>query len=90
MSETLSYKEAALSIGCTHHYVRMLVAKNKLQIAERIEVRPNVLKVFLTKESIEAYKESRRRRYTKKFKLTIEEEKAVNQFLKEMRNGSDR
>jgi tRNA A22 N-methylase len=51
----VSYEEAAAILGCDHHYVRMLVSKGTLNIAERIEVRPNVLKVYLDQRQVEAY-----------------------------------
>jgi len=80
-NDAVSYKEAALMIGCTHHYVRMLTSRGALEISHREEVRPNVLKVFLTRRSIEFYKETRRKRYTKKIRVTKEEWLAVQDVL---------
>ena len=80
-SNTYSYKEAALKIGCTHHYVRMLTSRGRLEISHRDEVRPNVLKVYLTAESVEAYMESSKKRYTVKVRVTKEELGKVEKVL---------
>lgn len=73
MSESMSYKEAALAIGCDHHYVRMLVAKERIRIHHREEVRPNVLKVFVCSDDVAAYIEANKVRRTVRVRVTEEE-----------------
>lgn len=85
--DELSYKEAALMIGCTHHYVRMLANKGTIEIVTREEVRPNVLKVFVSRSSVEAYMERRRRRVSYRYRLTSVEKTEVDKLLRRLRNN---
>lgn len=80
---SMSYNEAALELGVDHHYVRMLVSRGVIEIHHREEVRPNVLKVFVTTISVMAYKESHKVRSTIKLRVTPEEEAVVKQALEE-------
>jgi len=77
----MSYKEAAMAIGCDHHYVRMLVSQGRISIHHREEVRPNVLKVFVSKDDVDAYIEAHKVRSTVKLRLTAEEAQAVSKVL---------
>lgn len=86
---SMSYNEAALELGVDHHYVRMLVSRGVIEIHHREEVRPNVLKVFVSKRSVMAYKESHKVRSTVKFRVTQEEQDVIKQALEEY-HGSHR
>jgi len=81
----ISIKEASLRIGCDHHFVRALVKRGRLVVDHTEPINAGVNKVYLTKESVKAYMESRRVRRTVKLRLTAEEEDAVRVLLKEMR-----
>jgi hypothetical protein len=60
-------------IGCDHHWVRMMTGRGRFEIVDRVEVRPNVLKVFIDRAQVEAYIETRRNRKIGKVQLTEEE-----------------
>jgi ribosomal protein S9 len=83
----MSYEEAALVLGCDHHWVRMLTSKGKFTIVDRVEVKPNVLKVYINGDEVEAYREAHRARHTVKLCLTEDEENAVDRFLSSYRKG---
>lgn len=70
---TYSYADAALVLGCDHHWVRMKTSRGDFRIVERIEVRPNVLKVFISADDVDSYKEQRRVRKTRRVRLTDDE-----------------
>lgn len=77
----VSYEEAALMMGCDHHYVRMLTSRGTFRIVDRIEVRRNVFKVYIRRDDVEQYIEDHRYRVTKKVRLTPEEwDQFVRQF----------
>ncbi len=76
-----SYAEAALVLGCDHHWVRMKTNRGDFKIVERREVRPNVLKVFISADDVDAYKESRRVRATRRVRLTEDEWKRFAQVF---------
>jgi len=77
----ISYEEAALLIGCDHHYVRMLTSRGRFTIVDREEVRPNVLKVYIDRSEVERYIEQRRHRETIKIRVTSDEEEVVKEAL---------
>lgn len=81
----ISIKEASSKIGCDHHFVRSLVKRGRLTVDHTEPINAGVSKVYLTKQSVKAYMESRRVRRTVKLRLTVEEEGAVRELLKEMR-----
>lgn len=71
--QSMSYEEAALAIGCDHHYVRILVGKGRIRVHHTEEVRPHVLKVFVTKADVDEYIEAHKVRTTVKVRVTREE-----------------
>ena len=70
MPRVYSYKEAADLLGVDHHYVRMLTSRGRFTIAERVEIRPNVLKVYLEAEGVEQYHMAHRVMETRKIRMT--------------------
>ena len=85
-NNSVSYKEAADMIGCTHNYVRMLVSKGRIAISHTETTTTNVEKTFVSKTDVELYIEMHRERHTVKFVLTDNEEQAVRNLLRDMRN----
>ena len=79
-----SYQEAADLLGCDHHWVRMMTSRGRFDIVERVEVKPNVLKVFIDADQVDAYYDERRRRVPLKAKLTPEE---MERFRREFPNA---
>jgi tRNA A22 N-methylase len=80
----MSYKEAALAIGCDHHYVRMLVSKGTISVHHTEEVRPHVLKVFVSASDVRAHINKTRKRDLVKYRLTLEEKEEVRKTLERM------
>jgi len=68
-----SYQEAADLIGCDHHWVRMMTNRGRFEIVERVEIKPNVLKVFINADQVDQYIEDHRKRTTYRVKMTEEE-----------------
>lgn len=68
-----SYAEAALVLGCDHHWVRMKTHRGDFRIVRREEVRPNVLKVYISADDVDRYREARRVRVTRRVRLTKDE-----------------
>lgn len=78
MSEaSMSYKEAALAIGCDHHYVRILVGRGTIRVHHTEEVRPHVLKVFVDSYDVYNFIETHKARQTVKVRVTPGELKAI-------------
>jgi hypothetical protein len=56
----MTYKEAELYLGLNHHYIRTLVRKGVIRVVGSEEAMPNVPRILLSVEDVEAFKESRR------------------------------
>lgn len=87
--DSISIQEAALRIGCDHHYVRALIARKVIEVDHLEPVNKSVNKVFVTKLSVKQYMESRRERFTYHIRVTHEEQDAVRKLLRDMRQLPD-
>lgn len=85
----ISIKDAAIRIGCDHHYVRNLVKQRRLIVDHTEPINSGVAKVFLTKDSVKEYMESRRVRETMKIRVTDDERRAVLRLLRDLRQLPD-
>ena len=84
-ADYISIKEAAMRIGCDHHYVRNLMKQKRLEIHHTEPVNSGVSKVFLTKKSVKLYMEDRRQRYAIKIRVTQHEGRQVRSLLDSLR-----
>lgn len=89
MTDYISIKDAAMRIGCDHHYVRSLVKQGRLRVDHTEPINSGVEKVFLDKTSVKQYMESRRERSVLKIRVTRGESTAVQQLLRDMRQLPD-
>ena len=69
----ISYKDAALLIGCDDHWIRMRTNRGQFSIVARVEVRPNVLKVYIDYREVQMYIEHHRVRSSRRVRLTPDE-----------------
>jgi len=85
----ISIKDAAMRIGCDHHYVRQLVKQGRLQVDHTEPINSGVEKVFLSKLSVKQYMEERRERTSWRIRVTPAERRAVVVLLAGMRTLPD-
>jgi hypothetical protein len=81
----IDIKEAAMRIGCDHHYVRALIAQHRVDVDHTEPINKSVSKVFVTKDSVKRYVEDHRVRTTMKIRVTEQEWHAVNRLLSSLR-----
>jgi hypothetical protein len=87
--DSISIKDAALRIGCDHHYVRALIKQHVLEVDHTEPMSSGVEKVFITKLSVKMYMERRRVRTTIKLRVTSDEQRAIHRLLVSMRTLPD-
>ena len=83
---TVSYKEAADMIGCTHNYVRMLVSKGDIRVSHEVLTSTNVIKKLLYECDVKRYIELHRVRRTHTYRLTEREHRLVSQYLRTIKD----
>jgi len=66
----ISYNDAAMILGTTHNYIRMLVASKRFHVVARIWVRKNVPKVYIDRLEVEEYNEAHKAKTTHRVKMT--------------------
>lgn len=84
-SDTCTYKEAAMMIGCDHHYVRALVKQDRIRVVATEMVNDGVERKLLSRYDVESYVDAHRVRKTYRLRMTDEEHRAVMRTLESMR-----
>jgi len=83
--EYCDIKEAALRMGCDHHYVRSLIKQGRIAVHHTEPINSKVDKVFVSKDDVKYYIEEHRQRRTWKFRCTDDEYRAIKRLLRSMR-----
>ena len=66
----VSYMDASLILGTTHNRIRILTAQGVFKVVAMVWVRPNVAKMYIDRQQVEAYNDKHKTTITRKVRMT--------------------